>query len=248
MQRPPLLGFHGAPRTRSRRPGTVIGSVRPVRRSPPCGYPASGPCTLPKQGTGPPCASAPLQRSSRRHPHGACARPQSHARTPRCLSWTSLPDDTYRHGGVLPDDASDVVARHVRGLGTPLATSHRPALRPETPLGVARLPTPRKMLERPWACSFKGLFLSHERYLFRGPAFLPVPRLAPPEGDDRDTRPPTRRCSRGESVRSGLIRDGSQFAASRRSLPGVFPSSELAPRTHRLPLWSRSLPSHPSAG
>jgi hypothetical protein len=149
---------------------------------------------------------------------------------PRCLSWTSAPYDTCQRGGVLPDDASGVAARHVRGLATPFAASHHLASRPATPLGVTRLPTPQ------------GCWSAHgiaPARVFPQTRSVPLPRPVPscrfrapwpsPVGDTSDARPPSRPCSRAESVPTGMVRDESRSAASRRSLLGVLASSEFAP-------------------
>ncbi len=142
---------------------------------------------------GPPCASAPLQRSSESHPQDAPLIAEAMLEPTHCLSWTSLPYGTCQRGGVRVGDASGAAASHVRGLGTPFAAS---------PLGLAtadffrsRAPTDTtRVSERPWAFSFKGFPSDTIGASLEVRAFLPVPRAKAPSVDgSRDTRPPTRR-------------------------------------------------------
>lgn len=69
-----------------------------------------------------------------------------------------------------------------------------------------------------------------------------------PEGGAKTHRRLQGVRSRVESVRTGWARDKSRATARRRSLLGVRVSPEHAPARNWLALWSRSLPSRPSAG
>lgn len=60
------MGFRGAPWTRATGCRACMGCARPVRRSPSFGHSIRRPSLRPKPSGGPPCAFAPLQRSSPR--------------------------------------------------------------------------------------------------------------------------------------------------------------------------------------
>jgi hypothetical protein len=152
---------------------------------------------------GPPCAFAPLQRSSESHPRTVPPTAEAMRKPTRCLSWTLLPYDTCQRSGVHDGDASDVTANHVRGLATPFAafttrSRDRDSFQSHAPTDTTRVP------ERPWAFSFKGFPSSTIGTSLEAHAFLPVPPVKAPSVDGgQDAQPPSRRCSRVESVRIG---------------------------------------------
>jgi hypothetical protein len=126
----PLVEFRGASRTTARRTRTAIG-FRPTRAAfrRPAG--ARSPDLLPtrRSGISPPCAFVLLQRHVPAAPHRnvtpqllrADGRPVS-----RCsLSWAFVPYDTISDRQTRLNEATDpsAAACHVRGLGTPFATS-----------------------------------------------------------------------------------------------------------------------------
>jgi hypothetical protein len=220
----PLMGFRGAPRTRTRRTRTVIGSARPVRRfHAPRGVILRA-SPRPKPGVGPPCAFVPLQRYVPRAPHRGVEPDGPKADEPRpvprcCLSWASMPYDTIpgRRTRLMAADPS-TAACHVRGLATPYAasTTGPPGARSAgASLGFAPQGVPFGARGAPLGV----------------PALLTLPAAAPPRRGTKRGRLPAGPSSRVESVLS----PGSRGNPAVDAFLG-FPPPELSPHPPGPPL------------
>jgi hypothetical protein len=122
----PLMGFRGTPWTRTIGCRAVMGSAPPVRRSPPFGPSIRQPSPRPKPAGGPPCAFAPLQRTSPRirtalHRSGDLRR---HSNERHMLPLLDF-DHPTAHASVVDPYVGGGSLRHRvprRGLATSFAT------------------------------------------------------------------------------------------------------------------------------
>lgn len=120
---------------------------------------------------GPPCASAPLQRSSESHPQDVLPMAEAMYKPPYCLSWTLLPYDTCQRSGVLRGDASGAAAGHVRGLTTPFATLTTRS-RDRRPLSESHAYRHHEGVGASMGFLLQGFSLGHDRYFSRSPCLL----------------------------------------------------------------------------
>lgn len=225
----PLVGFGGAPRTRiaSTLDGHWFHPARAAFRRPS----GSTRCDLPRSRSHAralPTLSCPF-RGVRRSP-ARSRRPVGRLDRPCNLSWAS---SALRHdlGAMARDDRGSTRGPPVAcgGLATSCATSPSPLPAREAP-------------ERPWAFPFRASSPCAAVPLFRGPALLSLPVLAPHREVHTRTRSASGLCSRHGLVRSPTL-------AGRPSMPSWgSPLQSLLPIRPGAALWSRGLPSHPPHG
>lgn len=166
------MGFRGASWTRAAEPRTVIGSVRPVRRSPPFGLFVRRPSPRPKPAEGPPCAFAPLQRSSPRIRtatlrSGDLRLPSDQRRMLPLLDF----DHPTAHAGVVDPFTDGGSLRHRvprRGLATSFATF---TTRPRGPRRLSAPHACRYVMRTgaPMGFTLQGFSLDRDRYSSRSP-------------------------------------------------------------------------------
>jgi hypothetical protein len=186
---------------------------------------------------GPPCAFAPLQRSSESHPRTVPPTTEAMCKPTRCLSWTLLPYDTCQRSGVHDGDASDVAANHVRGLATPFAVFTTRS-RDRRLLSKPRAYRHHEGVGASMGFLLQGFPLEHGRYLFRSPCLLAGSTRRSPTRGWKPRRAAAFKALFPRRVRSHRpgSRTNPETAAKRRSLLGVHCSPEHVPTCNQLAL------------
>lgn len=200
------MGFRGTPWTRTTGCRAGMGSAPPVRRSPPFGPSIRQPSLRPKSTGGPPCAFAPLQRSS---PRIRTANHRSGDLRHRPDERHMLPlmdfDHPTAHASVVVPLRDGRSLRHRvprRGLATSFATFTTRSC------DLGRLSASRACRPAEASRSTHGLhpargFPRPRSELLSEPyALLPLPRSSSlcPKAPGADARPSSGPSSRGESV------------------------------------------------
>lgn len=186
---------------------------------------------------GPPCASAPLQRSSESHPQDAPPTAEAMYEPTHCLSWTSLPYGTCQRGGVQDGDASGAAASHVRGLATPCATLTTRS-RDRRLLSESRAYRHHEGVGAPMGFLLQGFSLVHDRCFFRSPGLLAgSTRRGPIRGwKPRRTAAYKAFVPAPSPYAMARPRTNPETAAKRRSLLGVSCLSRACPPCNWLSL------------